>query len=234
MKKLCIIPARGGSKRLPNKNILLLNNKPLVCHTIDAAFKSNIFNKIILSSDSENILEVVSDYLNSNNIDIVTLNKRPDYLASDTSKTIDTVEYYYNKYDNEQVWLLQPTSPLRNEKDIIEADKLLTKDFDGVVSITEMEFPPSLALNKDDNDIITAYDQSDPLVKGNSGSQDHPVVYRPNGAIYAQWSDKFKYNKNFYKGKIKGYFMDRAKSIDIDTKFDFQLAKHMIEYGNLY
>ena len=123
---------------------------------------------------------------------------------------------------------------MRDSNDIVEANKLLTKDLDGVISITEMEFPPTLGLNKSDDDIITAYDESDPWVNGNSRSQDHPTVYRPNGAIYAQWSNKFKDNQNFYKGNVKGYFMDRSKSIDIDTKFDFELAKNMMMYDNLY
>jgi len=235
MSKLCIIPARGGSKRLPNKNITLLNNKPLVCHTIVAAVESKLFDKIIFTSDSDNILEVVSDYNNSNNIEDVILSKRPEWLATDTSKVIDTVDYYHKKnLGYEQIWLLLPTCPLRDYNDILLSNDLLTDDLDGVISVTEMEFPPTLGLNKDNENIITAYDKSDPWVNGNSRSQDHPVVYRPNGAIYAQWSDKFKENKNFYKGKVKGYFMERSKSIDIDTEFDFQLVKHMLSYDNIH
>ena len=231
MKKICIIPARGGSKRLPNKNITMLNDKPLVCHTIDAAIESNIFDKIIFSSDSEIILEIVSEYLHlTNNYSKVVMSKRPDWLANDTSKVIDTVEHYYdaNKSLNiDQIWLLLPTCPLRTKEDIINANSLLTTDLDSVISITEMEFPPTLGLNKDSNDIIVASDSSDPWVNGNSRSQDHDTIYRPNGAIYASWCNKFDLNRNFYKGKVKGYFMDRSKSIDIDTKFDFELAKQM-------
>ena len=235
MSKLCIIPARGGSKRLPNKNITLLNNKPLVCHTVDAAVESGIFDKIIFTSDSDIILEVVSEYIGSNNITDVTLSKRPEWLATDKSKVIDTVEYYYDQNpEYDQIWLLLPTCPLRDYNDILRSNELLTDDLDGVISITDMEFPPTLGLNKDIDNIITAYDESDPWVNGNSRSQDHPVIYRPNGAIYAQWSDKFKENKNFYKGKVKGYFMDRSKSIDIDTKFDFELAKQMLNYDHIY
>lgn len=231
MKRLCIIPARGGSKRLPNKNITLLNGKPLIYHTIEAAINSEIFDKIIFTSDSDIILEVVSEKFINN----IVISKRPDELATDKSKVIDTVEYYYNKYSGyDQVWLLLPTCPFRDKGDIINANKLLTRNLDGVISITEMEFPPTLGLNKSEDNIITAYDESDPWVNGNSRSQDHPTVYRPNGAIYAHWGDKFKKNKNFYKGKVKGYFMDRSKSIDIDTKFDFELAKQMFNYGDLY
>ena len=238
MKRLCIIPARGGSKRLPNKNVTMLNDKPLVCHTIDAAAISGIFDDIIFSSDSDIILEVVSEYLDirtkTMNEPNIILNKRPEWLATDTSKVIDTVEYYFENYNNnyhdyEQVWLLLPTCPLRTFNDMRNANLLMNEDVDGVISITEMEFPPTLGLNKTNDDIISAYDKSDPWVNGNSRSQDHPTVYRPNGALYAAWWDSFDKNRNFYKGKVKGYFMPRSKSIDIDTRFDFELAKHMIE-----
>jgi CMP-N-acetylneuraminic acid synthetase len=134
----------------------------------------------------------------------------------------------------DQIWLLLPTCPLRTSEDILNANEMLTEDLDGVISITEMEFPPTLGLNKSDDGIITASDESDPWVNGNSRSQDHPTVYRPNGAIYASWGKNFKENKNFYKGNVKGYFMDRSKSIDIDTKFDFELAKNMIKNGNIH
>ena len=87
------------------------------------------------------------------------------------------------------------------------------------VIITEMEFPPTLGLNKSEDGTITASDKSDPWVNGNSRSQDHEMVYRPNGSIYASLSEKFKENQNFYKGNVKGYFMDRSKSIDIDNLY---------------
>lgn len=225
MNKLCIIPARGGSKRFPNKNITKLNDKPLIYHTIESAINSKIFDKIIFTSDSEDILKIVKEKFNG----IIEISQRPKELATDTSKVIDTVEYYFNKNESEQIWLLLPTCPLRDENDILEVNKLMTKELDGVLSITEMEFPPTLGLNKSEDNIITAYDKSDPWINGNSRSQDHPTIYRPNGAIYTQWSDKFKNNKNFYKGKVKGYFMDRTKSVDIDTEFDFILAKNLLE-----
>lgn len=239
MSKLCIIPARGGSKRLPDKNVTLLRGLPLINHSIKAAIEADIFDHIIITSDSEKILSVANTYLSNsefNDYEVsVSVNLRPEELATDTSKVIDTVSYYYDQYCSQmkidQVWLLLPTCPLRDSNDIKEVEKMLTPNLDGVLSITEMEFPPTLGLNKDDNNIITAYDDSDPWVNGNSRSQDHPMVYRPNGAIYAAWGDKFKNYRNFYKGKVKGYFMERDKSIDIDTKFEFDLAENMMKYG---
>lgn len=226
MKNLCVIPARGGSKRFPNKNISLLNGKPLVVHTIDAAIDSGIFDKIIFTSDSDIILEIVSEYRGE--FPNLSIEKRPDALATDTSKVIDTVCFYSDlNPEFEKIWLLLPTCPLREKSDILAVNEMMDREIDSVVSITEMEFPPTLGLNFDHPGTgkITSWDNSDPWINGNTRGQDHPTVFRPNGAVYCSWMDKFRNNKNFYKGTARGYFMPRSKSIDIDTKFDFELAQ---------
>ena len=208
MNRLAIIPARGGSKRFPQKNITKLLGKPLIFHTIDAAL--GLFEKIIVTSDSPNILQVVEneygDYSTTHESQL-EFSQRPDELATDTSKVIDTVVYYVEKNPEfDQVWLLLPTCPLRTRNDILNAQKMLTEDLDGVISITEYEFPPSLGLLKGARGHLVAYDHSDPWRKGNSRSQDHPTVFRPNGALYGSWMDKFKVNQNFYKGEVQGLF----------------------------
>ncbi len=231
MKRLCIIPARGGSKRLSGKNVKLLAGKPLIFHTVDECL--GLFDKIIITSDSENILETVkneySDYSHSNNT-LLQIDKRPEQLASDTSKVIDTVSHYADQNDDfDQIWLCLPTCPLRTRDDIKKAQGLLTKELDGVISITEYSFPPSLGLLKGSRGNIVPYDSSDPWRTGNSRSQDHPTVWRPNGAIYGMWFDHFKKNRNFYKGEIKGYEMSAEKSVDIDTETDFKIAQALCE-----
>jgi CMP-N,N'-diacetyllegionaminic acid synthase len=227
MKKLCIIPARGGSKRLPGKNIKKLNNKPLIFHTIDSVLISNIFDKVLFTSDDIDIVKLVSD-----NYPTVFTDKRPDELSSDTSKVIDTVMYYLDE-EYDQTWLTLPTSPLKKSEDFINASKLLSEDIDSVLSYTEMEFPPTLGLKVSEDNILEDYDESMPWQNGNSRSQDHPVVYRPNGALYGSWTKKLKNNKNYYVGKIKGHFMSRENSVDIDTHFDFLLAETIIK-NNVY
>ena len=227
MKTLGIIPARGGSKRFPSKNIAIINGKPLIFHTIDAVI--GLFDKVIFTSDSDNIIQVVKNeyenYSNENKSEF-EINKRPAKLATDTSKVIDTVIYYQEKNpEYEQIWLFLPTCPLRNKNDVINAKKLLTKDVDSVISITEYEFPPSLGLVRGAGGFITSYDYSDPWGNGNTRSQDHPTIHRPNGAVYGTWKKSFVKNKNFYKGKVKSYFMPRSRSADIDTKTDFEIAK---------
>ena len=224
MKRLCIIPARGGSKRLPGKNIKHLNGKPLVFYTIDSVLNSEMFNKVIFTSDDDKILETVSNNYLSTVLEVI---KRPLELATDTSKVIDTVLHFVDK-DYDQTWLTLPTSPLKTSIDFIKASELLTEQDDAVLSYTEMEFPPTLGLVVKHNNILEDYDQTNPWQNGNSRSQDHPMVYRPNGAIYGSWTNKLKENKNYYIGQTKGYFMPRNRSIDIDTQFDFDLAEFML------
>lgn len=225
MKKLCIIPARGGSKRLPKKNIKLLNGKPLIFYTLDAVIKSKVFDKIIFTSDDKEILDKVNNNYSMKNLEVI---KRPKQLATDTSKVIDTVLHFIDD-DYEQTWLTLPTSPLKTEKDFINANHLLSEEDDSVLSYTEMEFPPTLGLVVKSNNIIEDYDETQPWQNGNSRSQDHPTIYRPNGALYGGWTKKLKENKNYYIGKTKGYFMPRNRSIDIDTQFEFDLAEFMIK-----
>lgn len=221
MKKICIIPARGGSKRLPRKNIKPLNGKPLVFYTIDSVIKSGVFDKIIFTSDDDEINTLVSSNYSSKELSVL---KRPDALASDTSKVIDTVLYFLDE-EYDQTWLTLPTSPLKISEDFVLAAKLLTDDDNSVISFTEMEFPPTLGLVVKSDNILEDYDQSSPWENGNSRSQDHPMVYRPNGAIYGAWTASLERNENYYIGKTKGYFMPRNRSIDIDTQFDFDLAE---------
>lgn len=225
MKRLCIIPARGGSKRLPRKNIKPLNGKPLVFYTIDSVINSKVFDKVIFTSDDDEILSLVSKNYSSTILDVV---RRPNELATDTSKVIDTVLYFLDE-EYDQIWLTLPTSPMKISDDFVKASELLSEDDDSVLSYTEMEFPPTLGLVVKNNNIIEDYDQTQPWQNGNSRSQDHPMVYRPNGALYGSWTSKLRENKNYYVGQTKGYFMPRNRSIDIDTQFEFDLAEFMLQ-----
>ena len=143
---LAIIPARGGSKRLPRKNLLDLCGKPLIAHSIEAAQKSKYMSKVVVSSDDEEILNIAKEY----KADFI---KRPDELASDTATTFDALKHTLEnvgKYD--YVVLLQPTSPLRSEKHINEAIELLEeKNADAIISVCEMEHSPLWSNTLDEN-----------------------------------------------------------------------------------
>ena len=215
---LAIIPARGGSKRLPRKNILDLNGKPLIAYSIEAGLKSKYIDKVIVSSDDDEILEVSKKYG-------AQLIKRPEVLASDTATTFDALKHTIDnieKYD--YILLLQATSPLRNEKHIDEAIELLElKKADAIVSVCEMDHSPlwSNTLPKDNS--MTGFLKDE--VK-NKRSQDLERHYRLNGAIYICKTDKLLEDKTFFlKDKIFAYKMNRESSIDIDEEIDFKMAE---------
>ena len=232
MKGLAIVPARGGSKRLPRKNLKMLGGKPLVQHTLDAALDSNIFSKIILTSDDEEILEI------GRGIEGITAEKRNPEHAKDTAKALDLVlsivsrEEIQNEFDF--VALLLPTCPFRDAKDISDGFKLLTTDFDSVVCITEMGDPIQLSvgLDEDSKQIDpNAILNPSPLITGNTRSQDFQKYYRANGGFYMSWTKSLLKNKNYFKGKVKGHAMDSRKMIDIDYESDFKLAEFI--YNNV-
>ena len=214
---LAIIPARGGSKRLPRKNILDLCSKPLISWSIEAALKSKYISKVVVSSDDNEILTISKKY------GAETIN-RPEYLANDTATTFDALEHTINsleKYD--YIVLLQPTSPLRNKKHIDEAIELLNeKDANAVISVCETEHSP-LWCNILDEDL----NMSNFLPKEvlNKRSQDLPKYYRINGAIYICKTEELLKNKGFFiKENIYAYKMDKKDSVDIDDEMDFIIA----------
>ena len=221
---LAIIPARGGSKRLPRKNVLDLCGKPLIAYTIEATLKSKYIDKVIVSSDDEEILNISSNF----GADII---KRPIDLANDTATTFDAIKHTIEnveKYD--YIVLLQPTSPLRNEKHIDEAIELLEKKkADAIVSVCEMEHSPlwSNTLPKDGN--MNNFLKDEIL---NKRSQDLDKFYRLNGAIYICKTEKLIENKSFFlKDNIFAYIMNRENSIDIDEEIDFKISEVLMD-GN--
>lgn len=221
-KYLAIIPARGGSKRLPGKNILDLKGKPLIVWSIDAALNSSFIDKTLVTSDDEEILAISKEF----GSDIV---KRPKLLASDTATTFDALEHAVNSLDEEYEYivLLQPTSPLRSSKHIDDAIKLLEfKKADAVVSVCEVGHPVqwSMELN-DENDISKFVKNLD-----SRRSQEQKKYYRLNGAIYICKTVKLLKSKSFFlKENIFAYIMDRENSIDIDEELDFKLASFLLE-----
>ena len=218
---LAIIPARGGSKRLPRKNVLDLCGKPLIAYSIEAGLKSKYISKVVVSSDDKEILQVSQNF----GADII---KRPDSLANDTATTFDALKHTLGnvgKYD--YVVLLQPTSPLRSEKHIDEAIELLEeKSADAIISVCEMEHSPLWSNTLDENLDMSNFLKDEVL---NKRSQDLPKYYRLNGAIYICKTDKLLENKSFFiKKNIFAYIMEQENSIDIDTKLDFEMTKIML------
>lgn len=219
---IAIIPARGGSKRLPNKNILDFCGKPLIRWTIDYTLDCEKIHKVLVSSDDVNILSVSS-------IKNVYPLKRPNSLSSDESTTISVVlDLLKNKkfanYD--YVVLLQPTSPLRTSNHIKQAIELLElKKADGIISVSKSTeypqhmntLPKSLKMNK-------FIDKHTAFLR----TQDLPTYYRLNGAICITRISSLMKEKTFFLEKnLYAYIMPRKASIDIDDIDDFQYAEYL-------
>ncbi len=224
---LAIIPARGGSKRLPRKNVLDLVGKPLIGWTIDAAKNSKYIDRIVVSSDDAEILQIAHDLK-------VEKIKRPNELASDTSTTFAVIEHVIQqcvcKFDF--IVLLQPTSPLRNARHIDEAIELLVeRDADAIVSVCETEHSPLWANTLPDNRSMDAFISQDMV---NTRSQDLPKYFRLNGAIYICNTDQFKQYKTLLIDRNSyAYEMIQADSVDIDTQIDFSLAEIQLNSNRL-
>jgi CMP-N-acetylneuraminic acid synthetase len=219
---LAIIPARGGSKRLPNKNILNLNGKPLIAYSIEAALQSKYINNVVVSSDSDSILNIAKSFK-------AQTIKRPDYLATDSAKSFDAIKHTIeNMPQYDYIVLLQPTSPLRDANNIDQAINLLEqKNADAIISVSAMEHSPLWANTLDDNLSMKNFLKDEVL---NKRSQDLETYYRLNGAIYITKTDKLLKEETFFlKDNIFAYIMNRENSIDIDEDIDFQLAKIILD-----
>ncbi|MGE3591195.1 MAG: NTP transferase domain-containing protein [Arcobacter sp.] len=215
---LAVIPARGGSKRLPRKNVLDLCGKPLIVWSIEAGLKSNYIDKVVVSSDDEEILNISKEY------GAETI-KRPNEFASDTATTFDAIKHTIDNLEiYDYVVLLQPTSPLRDDKHIDEAVKLLqTKNADAVVSVCEMDHSPLWSNTLPEDGSLANFRHE--KAKGKR-SQDLEKYYRVNGAIYICKTEKLLEEKGFFlKDNIFAYVMDRESSVDIDEDIDFKIAK---------
>ena len=222
-KFLAIIPARGGSKRLPHKNILPLNNKPLIAWSIEASLNSELLDFTVVTTDSEEISDISQKYS-------VHIIPRPKELSADTSTTIDVVLHTLSKLKEnfDYIVLLQPTSPLRTTKHINEAiDFLLDKSADAVVSVCEMDHSPLWANKLDENSSMKDFFNKD---ISNKRSQDLATYYRINGAIYICDVKKLLEEKSFFlKENIYAYKMDKKASVDIDEEIDFKLAELLFD-----
>ena len=218
---LAIIPARGGSKRLPRKNVLDLNGKPLIAYSIEAGLDSSYIDKVVVTSDDDEILTISKKY------GAVTIN-RPNELASDTATTFDAIKHAvdnYEKYD--YIVLLQPTSPLRDRDHIDKAIELLeSKNADAVVSVCKMDHSPLWSNTINDSLSMTGFLKDEVL---NKRSQDLKEYYSLNGAIYICDTKKLLKEKSFFlKESIFAYKMDRKSSIDIDKEIDFKIAEYLL------
>ena len=224
-KFLAVIPARGGSKGVSKKNIKLLNGKPLIQYTIDAA--RAIFNDkdIYLSTDSEEI-KLVSE---KSGIKVPFL--RPKELATDTSSSRDVLlhalEFYkkINGNDPDVLILLQPTSPFRTSSHIEEALKLWNENIDMVVSVKQTDSNPYYVLFEENSNGYLNKSKEGNFIR----RQDCPRVWEFNGAIYLINPESLRLMDVSKFKKVVKFEMDEKSSFDIDTLWDWSLAEFIIQ-----
>lgn len=223
---LAIIPARGGSKGVPRKNIRMLAGKPLIMHTIMAAQKAKHITRIWVSTDDEEIAEVVR----TSGVAVPEL--RPLELAGDNISQLDVVFHALGRaeaLDKRQypvIILLQPTAPLRTEDDIDGSlEMLVHNDIDSVVSYckVEREHPFYMATLEDGvpKSLIS-------VPKGLHARQQYPEVYLRNGAIYAVKREALLAEGSLYGKSTLAWLMDYWHSVNIDSEFDLELAEFLL------
>lgn len=220
---LVVIPARGGSKGLPGKNIRELCGKPLICYSIDIARAITTDDNICVSTDDPNIIDVVESY------DCKVPFVRPAEYATDSATTNDVLLHAISYYENlgrhyDKILLLQPTSPLRTISQVNEALSMYRDNIDMVVSVTQSHAPSVLCNENQDGFVELVFN------KNAVGRQAVPEFYEFNGAIYVinVKALKEKGLGNFTK-RVK-YVMPKESSIDIDDIYDFMLTESILQH----
>ncbi len=226
-KVLAIVPARGGSKRLPGKNRLVLNNKPLIAWTIEAGLNSSYVDRLIVSTDDQEIANISKEW----GAEIPFI--RPQELASDKATTVDTIMHAIKSVENsvesyDYILLLQPTSPLRTAKHIDEAVELMIeKGADSIVGVTEVPHPIEWSNTLPDNLSMDDFINKESYF---TRSQDFPKRYQINGAIYLiKKGSLLSSGRMISESNSFAYIMDKQYSVDIDDEFDFILAESLFK-----
>jgi CMP-N,N'-diacetyllegionaminic acid synthase len=225
--KLGVITARGGSKGLPGKNLKDLGGKPLLAWSILEAKKSTKLDRLILSTEDEEIANVGREY----NIDVPF--KRPKELAGDTTHTpdilINALEEMEKidgiKYD--LIILLQPTVPFRKSEHIDNAiEKFESSSFDSLITIQKQDYPPWWMFKLDNGQLSTAFKYGDDINVFNLERQQFPNVYKPNGSVYVTWTELLRKNHQLVNPYNCGYLVIEDEfQVNIDTALDFMIAE---------
>ena len=228
MKTLFLITARGGSKGILRKNIKQLGGKPLIAYSIDIARKFVSDEFICVSTDSDEIINVVENY------GLKVPFKRPDELAKDVSGSYEVILHAFNWYKNngitfKSIVLLRPTSPFRTKKNVEDAlDLFSSNDLDMVVSVLKSKANPYYNLFEEDENGYLAKSKKSNYTR----RQDCPNVYQYNGAVYVfNVESLIKKNINQFT-KVKKIIMSEEESLDIDTPLDWKIAQMILQFGN--
>jgi CMP-N,N'-diacetyllegionaminic acid synthase len=220
-KVLAIIPARGGSKGVPGKNIKLLSGKPLIAWTITEAKKSKFIDRTIVTTDDDKIIKVSKEW------GAEVPFKRPEHLSQDDTPGIEPVLHAMDYFkDYEYIVLLQPTSPLRTVEDIDQSIRMcITNDKDSCVSFTESNSTPYWMYHiSSDGKLKQVIDQKNIPYQRQKAEK----VYELNGAIYVCSAGLLKRSRSFIHEDTLPYIMPQERSVDIDTMEDFHFCEYLV------
>lgn len=221
-KVLAIIPARGGSKGVPRKNIRSLGGKPLIAWTIEEAKKSKYIDRIVLTSEDQEIIGIAKSF----GCEAPFI--RPNELAKDDTPGIDPILHALEEVPNyNYVVLLQPTSPLRLVKDIDKCiEKLIEAKAPACVSVVEVDSSPYWMYTLNEDGIMDQLIKQDKLI---FRRQELPVTYSLNGAVYVAEIEWLKTKSSFLTNETVSFIMPKSRSYDIDTEEDFLWCEWLME-----
>jgi len=218
-----LILARAGSKRVPNKNIRLLNGKPLIAYTLEAAIESGCFERIVVSTDDARVTSIALDAG-------VEVDERPEALRGDTVRAVEVVEEYLLRMDASQqhgdISMMLPTCPFRSVDDIRGAMKVYEASSPRIplLTVAPYEFPPQLALEPDGANTMRMCDPD--AYARTTRSQSIAPRFHPNGGLYIAPIDAFLDAHSFFTPHMLTYQMPAERSFDIDFEWQFELAEH--------
>ena len=222
MKNLCVIPARGGSKRLPEKNIRILNGKPLLAYSIDTAIESGIFDAVVVSSENPKILEIAKNHG-------ALVHKRRDELSGDNVPVFKvfqdllTESDYVGRFDT--ITGMLPTCPFKKAEHLVEAMKLLQSQQleASVISVTQFDYPPQFGFSlTEEQKLIMTHPE---VFAKTTRSQNIQSLVHNNGAFWMAGVEHYVKSGTFYAGTMIGYKMDAISSFDIDYPYQFEIAE---------
>lgn len=226
---LAVIPARGGSKSIPQKNIAKFNGKPLIAWTIELANTIEEIDKVIVSTDDKEIANVAKEY----GADVI---KRPKELATDDALVIQAIQHTIDELENQSdvydyLILLEATCPLRNALDIKDCINLTKNDvYDSIATFKEADLNPTRAWKIENHEPKTFIEGAIPWLP----RQKLPSAYQLNGAVYISKVKNIKHSKReILTGNIGAVIMPKQRSIDIDDQVDFLLAEMVMQKLNI-
>lgn len=225
---LAVIPARGGSKRIPRKNIREVGGKPLIAYAIEQADAATAVDRSIVSTEDEEIKSVAREHGGTVPFD------RPDHLATDTATNdevaVHAIEWFEERDEIfDTVCLVPVPAPFRTPEDITGSLRRLHEAAaDSVVSVTECDPPPVWAVETDGEYLEPYFGEE--YLWGKTRTQETPTLNYPNGAVFAARVPVFLETESFYTERTVSYEMPRSRSLDIDEPHDLELARALMEY----